>query len=132
MAGWGSGTGWGAQIFDPNSSYGGAWAPDEFAGTPAADVYFAQNPEAAWTRVMGKMGLDPSSGKYQFGRSLWPQILEGYKAANATNPNLRVQDYLQTLNLEGMYNNQTNAQRNENPSRVAPLARTISRGYGGG
>lgn len=132
MAGWGSGSWGGPSFFDPNSTYGGAWAPDEYAGTQAADTYFAQNPEAAWTRLMGKMGLDPSSGQYQFARGLWPQVLEGFKAANVTNPNLRVQDYIQSLNLEQMYNNQTNQQRGENPSKVAPLARTISRGYGGG
>lgn len=130
MAGWNQNN-WGTSFYDPTSQYGGDWAPGAHAATGAGDIYAGQNPETAWTRVLGEMGLDISSNKYQFGRGLWPQISEGYKAALATNPNLKIQDYVQGINLDNIWNNQTQQQRGEQPSRVAPLARTISRGYGG-
>ena len=52
-------------------------------------------------------------------------------AANATNPNLKIQDYIRGLDIPSLFTSQTARQRGENPGMFAPRARTISRGYGG-
>lgn len=129
MPGWNQGN-WGSnQFFDPNAQYGGTWTPGRFAQTGVATQYLEDNPEAAWTRRIA--GADPLSAKGANLRGLWQQVYEGYKAANLTNPNLRIQQYIDTLDPEALYAAQTQTQRGENPGRFAPRARTISRGYGG-
>lgn len=122
--------GWnGSPFFNPNSQYGGSWAPGQFADTGVGDVYLGQNPEVAWTRRIA--GYDPSTAQGQNLRGQWAQIYEGFKAANLTNPNLTISQYIDGLDPEMIYAAQTAQQRGENPGRLAPRARTISRAYGG-
>jgi hypothetical protein len=130
MPSWSNGQ-WGNTFFDPNSQYGGTWAPGDYASTGAAQHYFGQFPEASWTRYAGELGLDPFSNQGQFARGLFPQVMEGFMAANATNPNLRIQDYVRGIDINALFSGQTARQRGENPGQYAPRARTISRGYGG-
>lgn len=128
MPGWNNGWG-GSPFFNPNSSYGGSYAPGEFAQTGVGSVYEAQNPEVVWTRRLA--GYDPNSGKGQNLRGMWSQVLEGFKAANLTNPNLTVSGYIEGLDPESIYNAQTARQRGENPANFAGRRRIISRAYGG-
>lgn len=127
-SGW-SGQGTGNQFFDPSSNYGGQWGPGDWASTGVAGIYFDQNPEAAWTRYTAQRGVDALSNQGQFARSLFPQVYEGYMAASATNPNLRITDYIQSIDPTAMFNQQTAGQRGENPSKFAPRTRTIARGF---
>lgn len=128
--GWNQG-GWQNPFFNPNSDYGGTFAPGQFAQTGVADFAIGKNPELAYTRRLGELGIDPLSAKGQNLRGQWGQLLEGYNAATLTNPNLKIQEYLAGIDLNALYNAQTAQQRGENPGRFAPRARTISRGYGG-
>lgn len=121
---------WGNPFFDPNSAYGGTtWGPGEFADTGVGGIYFDQNPEAAWTRYTAARGVDPLTQQGQFNRALFPQVLEGYKAALATNPMLRINDYIQGIDPQALFNMQSADQRGESPGKYAPRTRTISRGY---
>lgn len=120
---------WGNPFFDPNSQYGGSWAPGEWAGTGAGAIQQDQQPEAAWTRYAARRGVDPLSNEGQFYRALFPQVYEGYKAAALTNPMLRIEQYVEGLDPRALFNQQTAAQRGEQPGRMAPRARTISRGF---
>lgn len=129
MPSWGSGPNTGNQFFNPQSQYGGTWAPGAWASTGVGSIYFDQNPEAAWTRYTAQRGVDAMSNQGQFARSLFPQVYEGYEAALATNPNLRVEDYIQGIDPFAMFDQQTAAQRGEQPARFAPRTRTIARGY---
>lgn len=130
-SGW-SREGWQNPLYDPQSGYGGtAYGPGQWTTTGAGDYYLGQNPETAWTRRINETGLDPFSAKGQNLRGLWGQVYEGYKAAAATNPGLRIQDYVAGLDPNMLYNTQTQTQRGESPGRFAGRARTISRAYGG-
>lgn len=132
MAGWtGNSNGWGTSLFDPASVYGSTqYQPGEWADTGAGSMYLNDNPEVAWTRALAELGIDPSTAQGKFSRGQWTQVLEGYKAANLTNPNLRIEDYVKTLNPNAMYQNQTAAERGETPQANTIRARTIGRAYG--
>lgn len=129
MAGFGSGQ-WQNPFYDPSSAYGGTvWGPGQFAQTGLGNYYFGEQPEAAWTRYAGELGLDPFSAQGQFARSLYPQVYEGFLAASGTNPNLTIQNYVRGIDIQGLFNNQTARQRGENPGSFAPRASTIARAY---
>jgi hypothetical protein len=135
MPGWGNRQ-FGGSFYDPTNPYGGQNNPPGFgmdwATTPAATGpggYFENNPQAAWTRRIGNE--DPFSARGQNLRGLWSQVQQGFEAARASNPLLNITDYIGDLNVDQLYNAQTAQQRGENPGRVAPRARIISRGYGG-
>lgn len=132
MAGWDTPASWGTSLYDPASAYGGTkYQPGEYAQTPYGSEYMDQNPEVAWTRALAALGIDPGSAKGQFAAGMWPKVLDGYKAATLTNPNLRIQDYVATLNPNAMYQNQTTQERGETPQAFSTRARTIGRAFGG-
>ncbi len=131
MAGWNPPTSWGTSFYDPASAYGSTkYQPGEFGQTPTGEQYYDQNPEVAWTEAIAKLGIQPNTAKGQFARSLWPQVMEGYKAALLNNPNLRIQQYVQTLDPNAMYQDQTTQERGESPQGFSTRARTIGRAYG--
>lgn len=135
MAGWGHGQ-FGGTLYNPSDPYGGQNNPPQFgmdwansAAATGPGGYFEQNPQAAWTRRLG--GEDPNSARGQNLRGLWSQVNQGFEAARTNNPLLNITDYIGGLDVDQLYNAQTAQQRGENPGRVAPRARVISRGYGG-
>ncbi len=130
MPGWNQ-SGWGTSFYDPTSAYGSTkYQPGEFAQTQAGEQFQGENPESAWTRTIAQLGIDPSTAKGKFARSLWPQVQEGYNAALLTNFELKLQDYINTLDPNAMYQNQTAAERGENPQANTIRARTLGRAYG--
>jgi hypothetical protein len=78
--------------FDPNSWYGGTYAPGAFDTAPAAKNYYNQNPDAFWAKntLPFASGLDAFSKFVQGRQNVWQQ---GWAAAQGTNPNLTVQQY---------------------------------------
>ncbi len=126
---WSNNAGWGNQFYNPNTNYGGRWNPGDFASTPVGGVYFDQNPEAAWTRYTASRGVDALTNQGQFARSLFPQVYEGFQAAQATNPELRITDYIQGIDPFAMFDQQTASARGEQPAKFAPRTRTIARGF---
>lgn len=130
MPGWNQ-SGWGTSFYDPASAYGGTkYQPGEFGQSGAGQEYYDQNPEVAWTEILGQLGFDPSTAKGQFGRGLWPQVMEGYKAALLNNPSLKIQEYVKTIDPNRMYQNQSARDRGENQQAFSTRARTIGRAYG--
>lgn len=130
MPGWNHGN-WNQPFYDPTSQYGGTWQPGEFAQTGVGDYYLGQNPEVAWTRHLSGAGINPQTAQGTNLRGLWGQVYDGFKAALATNPNLKIQEYVAGIDPQQLYNQQTAQQRGETPGRFAGRARTISRAYGG-
>ena len=128
--GWNHGD-WSQPFYNPQSTYGGNQQPGAWASSGVGNQYFGENPETAWTRALGGAGVDPLTAKGQNLRGMWGQIYEGYKAAAATNPNLKIQEYVAGIDPNMLYNAQTQVQRGESPGRFAGRARTISRAYGG-
>jgi hypothetical protein len=92
--------------FDPSSSYGGQYQPGEWASTPIGG--------GNWNSYLE----DPSNRDATFQR---------YLATLATNPLLKYQDYLQGIDLQGMYNKLTPQQQGKNPGLYAGRMRTIGR-----
>lgn len=130
-SGWSNNSGWSNQFYNPYSDYGGGtqWQPGDFANSAVGGLYFDENPEAAWTRYTASRGFDAMTNQGQFARSLFPQVYEGYQAALATNPNLRITDYVQSIDPFSLFDQQSASARGEQPSRFAPRTRTIARGF---
>lgn len=118
------------QFFDPNSQYGYNGGAGSVATSPIGDIFLEDNPDAAWMRHLASLGIDPMSAEGQWARTQLGNVKTGWNAALATNPQLRQRDYLKSLDIRGMFANQSASDRGENPGMFAPRARTISRGYG--
>lgn len=94
----------GNPFFDPRFGY---WNNVEFPfprRMPEANwAYGEQNPEAAWTSTLARLGYGGTDPRGQWGRSLYGRAQEGYAAAKQKSIGLDWQDYLKTINLDRMY-----------------------------
>ena len=126
--------------FDPSSSYGGQYQPGEWASTPIGggnwNSYLEDpsNRDATFQRFLSSYGgqnpsmwADPNAPQGAWARAQLGSTITGYDAALATNPLLKYQDYLQGIDLQGMYNKLTPQQQGKNPGLYAGRMRTIGR-----
>ncbi len=121
-------------FYDPNSQYGGIYQPGEWAQTPIGggnwNSYLEDpsNRDATYMRYLSGIGLgDPNSAEGAWSRAQLGNTVTGYEASLATNPLLKYQDYLQGLDLHGMYAGLTPQQQGKNPAMQAGRMRTIGR-----
>lgn len=118
------------RYFDPQSSYGGTYAPGEFATAPIGVTYLDQQPQASFTRFMEGLGYGGEDALARFARSQYGRTQSGYQAALGTNPFLRYQEYLGGLGpdfFRRQFQSLTPGQRGENYGMFAPRARWIMR-----
>lgn len=122
---------WGTSWFENNNLYGGS---TDQTTSPIVSGFggFLEDPsnyDASWLRYATELGYDPNTSRGRWMRSQLPQASEGYRAALSVNPQLRFNEYIRGIDVNGMFNSMTAQQRGENPGQYAPRARTISRGY---
>jgi hypothetical protein len=125
--------------YDPNSSYGGQYAPGEWATTPIGGgnwnsyLETPANRDAAFLRYLGEIGGptqewgNPNAPKGAWARQQFGNTVTGYEAALATNPLLKYQDYLGGIDMDSIYNALTPQQQGKNPGMFAGRMRTIGR-----
>jgi hypothetical protein len=129
-------------FFNPKSSYGGTYAPGDWATTPIGggdwNSYLEDpsNRDATYLRHLAGIGggtqpqwADPNSPQGAWARSQLGSTITGYDAALATNPLLKYQDYLSSVDLPGMYAGLTPQQQGKNPGMYAGRMRTVGRSF---
>lgn len=128
-------------FYDPQSAYGGQYAPGQWAKTPIGggnwNSYLEDpsNRDATFTRYLAQVSGpgapwgDPNNPQGAWARQMFGNTVTGYEAALATNPLLKYQDYLGGLDLQSMYDALTPQQQGKNPGMFAGRMRTIGRAF---
>lgn len=119
-------------FFDPNSNYGFSGWPELNLTVPWWNTDMGRNqieeePIAAYFSSLGP--YNPMSGRGRFLESQTQRVLQGYRQAQLTNPELWLREYLGPIagNLERMYQLASPEQKGYQYGRFAPPARTIPR-----
>lgn len=119
--------------FDPRNTYGAqqyGFTPQRpFTSSPVGQRIIDADREAAYTRFLRERGIGQFGSRANFARQQYPQVEEGFRAAQLTNPFLPFYgapgSYLGGIDLDAIYRALVPSQRGESnfPSR----ARTIPR-----
>jgi hypothetical protein len=123
-----------SSYFDPNSQYGGNYAPGDWAQTGVGGGFggYLESPanwDATFTRHLGTLGIPENSAEADFARRNYGKYVTGYKSALATRPDLKIQDYFANhTDIRRDFLSATPSQRGETPGLFSGRARTIARG----
>ncbi len=111
-ASYGSGNPW----FDQRSDYGVVGGRSLYDSNLMARIQ-NDNVPAEWTRLVERLGLGGSTRRDQFAQNQKGRMAAGFQAAQLTNPDLRIRDYLRDFDrtkFDRAWASQTPDQRGSN------------------